>query len=192
MGLFGGKPRERVSAEVLIVDADVYTNIGGADGVYGGPSEKQLARSAAVKTARFHVRITLPDGGPEVTSQTPKITGDGPHIRQIAWAKGRVRTYVLYDPAHPGKCEIDSERLEREFGAIERPDGEQRRLAIPYQESLAVNVTRAGVAQALPGMTRPAEGADDVGKLSELAELHASGALSNEEFAAAKARLLGI
>ena len=43
------------------------------------------------------------------------------HIRQIAWAKGRVHTYVLYDPGHPGKCEIDTERLEREFGALKRP-----------------------------------------------------------------------
>ncbi|MEZ5171404.1 MAG: SHOCT domain-containing protein [Acidimicrobiia bacterium] len=34
-------------------------------------------------------------------------------------------------------------------------------------------------------------GGDDVAKLQELATLHASGALTDEEFAAAKAKILG-
>lgn len=37
----------------------------------------------------------------------------------------------------------------------------------------------------------PAGGDDSVAKLKELAEMHQSGALSDEEFAAAKAKLLG-
>ena len=42
-----------------------------------------------------------------------------------------------------------------------------------------------------PAAPAPAAGGDSVGQLKELADLHQSGALSDEEFAAAKAKLLG-
>jgi len=48
-------------------------------------------------------------------------------------------------------------------------------------------------AQAAPAApaAAPAESADVSGQLQELASMHASGALSDEEFAAAKAKVLG-
>jgi hypothetical protein len=43
-----------------------------------------------------------------------------------------------------------------------------------------------------PPYTAPAPGTDTITELEKLARLHESGALSVEEFAAAKARVLGV
>jgi hypothetical protein len=43
-----------------------------------------------------------------------------------------------------------------------------------------------------PAYTAPAPGTDTIAELAKLARLHESGALSVEEFAAAKARVLGV
>jgi hypothetical protein len=43
-----------------------------------------------------------------------------------------------------------------------------------------------------PAYTAPAPGTDTIAELEKLARLHESGALSVEEFAAAKARVLGV
>ena len=43
-----------------------------------------------------------------------------------------------------------------------------------------------------PAYTAPAPGTDTIAELEKLARLHESGALSDEEFAAAKARVLGV
>ena len=45
--------------------------------------------------------------------------------------------------------------------------------------------------QAAPAQAAPAAAADPVQQLKELGELHASGVLTDEEFAAQKAKLLG-
>ena len=194
VGLFGSKSGERVSAQARIVDLDVYNNIGGSYQAVeqSGPSERQIARDVAEKLARFHVLITPPDGGQELSSRTPKIKGNGPHITQINWARGRVQTYVLYDPGHPSHCEIDTDRLEREYGPIDGPDGPEHRLAIP---SPSANIELSGdtsvLVEGFKHAQRPAGGDDEVDELNKLAELHSSGALTDAEFAAAKTRLLG-
>jgi hypothetical protein len=54
----------------------------------------------------------------------------------------------------------------------------------------AYSATRK-VAQYTPASPGPAAPEDPVGRLSELARLHESGALSDAEFAAAKAKVLG-
>ena len=46
-------------------------------------------------------------------------------------------------------------------------------------------------AEPAPAQAAPGAADDPVAKLKELGELHASGVLSDEEFAAAKAKLLG-
>ena len=52
---------------------------------------------------------------------------------------------------------------------------------------------QAAAAAAAPAPAAPAPAADDTtAKLTELANLHAQGILSDEEFAAAKAKALGI
>jgi len=52
------------------------------------------------------------------------------------------------------------------------------------------NEAEAAAAQAPPAQAPPAD--PTVEKINELAQLHASGALTDEEFAAAKAKALGI
>jgi hypothetical protein len=42
-----------------------------------------------------------------------------------------------------------------------------------------------------PPPPAPASGNDDIGELQRLADLHSSGALTDDEFAAAKAKVLG-
>ncbi len=56
------------------------------------------------------------------------------------------------------------------------------------------NEAEAAAAQAPPAQAPPAAAPADptVEKINELAQLHASGALTDEEFAAAKAKALGI
>ena len=60
------------------------------------------------------------------------------------------------------------------------------------QASAAYDATnQAPPAEYVPPAPAPS-GASDVDQLSKLAELHSSGALSDEEFGAAKSKLLGI
>jgi hypothetical protein len=57
------------------------------------------------------------------------------------------------------------------------------------QAQAAEAVAPAPIAEPLPG---PAEDGVDMAQLEKLAELHTAGILSDEEFAAAKAKALGI
>ena len=67
--------------------------------------------------------------------------------------------------------------------------GPEHRLAIPSQDaSIKVSGDLSGLGAAFAQAEPPAGGDGDVDRLSKLAELHASGALTDEEFAAAKAR----
>jgi hypothetical protein len=192
--LFGAKSGEHVSAQARVVALDVYNHMGGSYQVVGqsGPSNRQIAGDAVEKLARFHVLITPPDSGPEVSSTTPKIKGNGRHITQINLARGRAHTYVLYDPGHPSTCEIDTDRLEREYGPIDGPHGPEHRLAIPSPHAdIEVSGDSSVLGEGFKHAQQPAGGDDEVEKLNKLAELHSSGALSDDEFATAKARLLG-
>jgi hypothetical protein len=182
----------RVSAQARIVDLDEYYWWGGT--YQGNRSTRQTKgqrerRATHERHVRFQVLITPPDGGPEVNSKTPKIKGSARQIGEIGWSLRQVHTYVLYDPGHPSKCEIDTERLDREYGSVDGPHGPEHRLAIPIPDQNAnIQVLSA---EDVTHAQQPAGGDDDVDKLNKLAEMHSSGALSDDEFAAAKARLLG-
>jgi|DEB0MinimDraft_6_1074348.scaffolds.fasta_scaffold95786_2 hypothetical protein len=60
-----------------------------------------------------------------------------------------------------------------------------------HNRNMRSQPAQAAPAPAAPAPTAPA-GDDTAAKLQELAELHAKGVLSDEEFAAAKAKALGI
>jgi membrane protease subunit (stomatin/prohibitin family) len=64
----------------------------------------------------------------------------------------------------------------------------QRRQAARYDEQDAQQYQE----QQPQAAQAPPEPADDSAKLQELAQLHTQGVLTDEEFAAAKAKLLGI
>ncbi len=196
MPLFSRKS-EKVSARARIVSLDVYNHLGGAVSNVGfqHASEREIARNHETKTAVFKVRITPPGGGPDVESETGKVTGDGAHITQINMNRGAAETYVLYDPARPKHCEIDTERLESEFGPLQRPPGTATRLAMPSARQPDVAPASASSALAATiaaqaGTAAPA-GASEADELVKLAALHSAGALTDEEFSAAKQRILG-
>lgn len=161
--------------------ADTYTPTGGA-----------------TLHSKIWVRVTPDDGGPTFQSQASAWGGDEEHLQE-----GH-ETYVRYDPAHPERCDIDRDRLEHEFGRV----GHKRRSSIPSWVTDERNAERKARADGTlapgekydplahvrvwsPDDPEPARPADDVvTSLKNLSELHASGALTDSEFAAAKARLL--
>jgi hypothetical protein len=121
--------------------------------------------------------------------------GDEEHLVRGHW------TYVLYDPEHPDQCDIDSDRLVKEFGRV---DGKKRRTSVPQwvsdewakQKLEPADEQGAEVASSTPiadaaQSAESAPGAEGmVAGLKDLAQLHAAGALSDAEYAAAKSRLL--
>jgi hypothetical protein len=126
-------------------------------------------------------------------------------------------TYVHYRSDQPQRCEIDKDRLTREFGELY---GGKQRLLIPRETSdgwfadpaaaeppaalpAAVPEPSAALPAAAPEPSAAAAAAADavtvaeappeglVAELAQLAQLRDAGSLSEAEFAAAKARLLG-
>ena len=140
--------------------------------------------------SRIRVRVTPDDAGPQFESGARAWGGDEEHLVEGHW------TYVLYDPEHPGQCDIDGDRLMKEFGPGK---GKKRRTSIPQwwaKEKFegVVQDPEQIVVVSNPGSQHPAESGtgsgDVVTGLKDLAQLHASRALSDVEFAEAKSRLL--
>jgi hypothetical protein len=67
--------------------------------------------------------------------------------------------------------------------------GQRRTEQNQYNEQAAYSQTQAAPPSAAPA---PAAPADSTAALERLAKLHESGALNDEEFAAAKSKLLGL
>jgi Short C-terminal domain len=65
-------------------------------------------------------------------------------------------------------------------------------LRVAAGAAMATVAYKAGRAPPPPAYIAPAPGTDTIAELEKLARLHESGALSVEEFAAAKARVLGV
>jgi hypothetical protein len=84
-------------------------------------------------------------------------------------------------------------RKEDDVGLFLRPRRNLLRVAAgrdAYDERAAA-AYEAVPAPPPPAYAAPAAGTDTIAELEKLARLHESGALSDEEFAAAKARVLG-
>jgi hypothetical protein len=121
---------------------------------------------------RIRVRVK-PEGGSEFESEA-KVRAHS------SFAVENRETYVLYDPDAPDRCDIDYERLEQEFGRTELtcfpapdpvPDSPDAPSSTPESDSAEEDPIVAG--------------------LTQIDVLHKTGGLSDAEFAAAKARLLG-
>ena len=191
MGLFD-RSSERVSVRAHIVDIDVYSHYQGPAGAVTNLNDRAMAHLHAEREARLHVRITPPGGGPEIMAKTPIMKADGNEVMSISRSRGGdCWTYVLFNPRHSGKCEVDRDRLDAEFGPLPDAIKPHQRIRIPAAPA-ASTPTVVTSAAAFAALATPRATADDaVDKLAKLAELHAQGALTDDEFTAAKERLLG-
>ncbi len=136
----------------------------------------------------LRVRVIPDNGQPEFESELSKW---GKAVNEAYYQAGRW-TYVLYDPERPDCCEIDRDRLAKQFGL--RPDGDRPHLIPRDPTGVQVSVTGPRTGAPTPSTASPDStqtGDDLVAGLSRLADLRAAGTLSDAEFAAAKARLLG-
>lgn len=142
--------------------------------------------------AKLHLRVKPDSGGAEFESDATVRDGDQEHL------DARHLTYVRFDPAHPEQCEIDRERLEREFGQVGYGRHPEKRNTIPLGVSQELARQAFGGEQppagSAPEVTSPpltaADSSDVADQLAKLARMHADGTLTDEEFAQAKARLL--
>jgi Short C-terminal domain len=132
-------------------------------------------RSPVGEKIRVRVR---PDGQPAFESEA--------HVRSgSSFPLEGHDTYVLFDPESPDHCEIDYERLSTEFG-------ETSLASFPPSASDDGAKGGAGSGTSTEQSEPAPEAAPDemVDGLAKLGVLHANGTLTDEEFTAAKARLL--
>jgi hypothetical protein len=103
-------------------------------------------------------------------------------------------TYVLYDPEHPERCDIDYDRLEKEFGLTNLScfpspsDGVSALHDVPTSvpqspEPAAESSSNQGEA--------PVDADPTLDQIARLDELHRSGTLTDAEFAELKSRVIG-
>jgi hypothetical protein len=90
---------------------------------YGIAGNPRLGYTMPSRHTVWRVRVVPDNGKPEFESRV-SIWGEtqSGRLEQGNWAYPW--TYVLYDPDKPDECEIDTDRLAKEFGSIEK--GEQR------------------------------------------------------------------
>jgi hypothetical protein len=177
------KNTETVSARAYVLDVHESHLLRGFS--TNDPYQQASGKSEHTK---FQMRITPPDNGPEFESEA-SVWGEVGMLRS-----GRM-TYVRYTPEDPSHCDIDIDRLAKEFGP--RDEG-KRRMTIPPDRARGRGTegssgprieNRSGVS--LPFLQQPATASDGLAtELTRLAELHASGALTDAEFATAKSQLL--
>ncbi len=168
VGFLRSSPKRSVSARAQLT---THHDIGGASIRQDG-----IGQSSSLHTT-FHLRVAPVNGEPEFDSQMSVWGNDGNHLQPGRW------TYVQYDPDHPDRCELDKDRLAKEFDPLY--DG-RRRVMVPKDVSDAWFKSTDAHADA------PAsEPTGLVADLARLADLRAAGTLSEAEFAEAKARLLG-
>jgi hypothetical protein len=185
MGFLRKKPNaaQTVSARAYVLDVHESRLLRGMSA-----SDPYQQASGKSEHTKFQLRITPPDGGLEFESEA-SVWGEAGLLRS-----GRM-TYVRYAPDDPSHCDIDIDRLAKEFGP---KDEGKRRMTMPSdrarrrgsESSSGPRIeNRSGVN--LPFLPQPATASDGLTtELSRLAELHASGGLTDAEFAAAKSQIL--
>jgi hypothetical protein len=134
MGLFARKSRLAGRGRAAILEADgatlQRTSVAGSGSVSIGVPVR----------SKLRLRVVPDDGLPGFESSLAVWGGDQGHFDALHW------TYVRYDPNHPGRCEIDTGRLEEEFGPV---DGSKRRNTVP------ISVSREWTRQATPTSRGP-------------------------------------
>jgi hypothetical protein len=154
------------------------------ESVNPGGSGKSLHSTCAL-------RVTPDDGRPDFESHMSVWGGDADRLQIGRW------TYVLYDADKLDHCDLDKDRLAKEFGSV----GGKHPVMVPRDVSNAwypgnsgadspsgPTVTHWGATSGQPPATPPTPDLAD--QLTKLADLRDRGVLSQPEFEAQKAKLL--
>jgi hypothetical protein len=142
-------------------------------------------RSTSVGHETCRLRVTPEDGQPEFESE---LSLWGNAANDVYYTPGRW-TYVLYDPAKPERCEIDRDRLAKEFGL--RPDGGKPHMIPREPGTPTISISGPGTEAIAALLTpKPESTADIADELTKLADLRDRGVLTEAEFDAQKAKLL--
>jgi hypothetical protein len=171
------RPRSKRSASAKAQFVSIHdglvskTSLGHQGGV--------TATSVGHETCRL--RVTPEDGQPEFESE---LSLWGSAANDVNYTAGRW-TYVLYDPDKPDRCEIDRDRLAKEFGL--RPDGGKPHMIPRDPATLGISITGPGT-EALASLLTPKP--DVAEELTKLADLRDRGVLTEVEFEAQKAKIL--
>lgn len=101
------------------------------------------------------------------------------------------RTAVVAGTATAVSGRVQHRQQERYYNEAQEQQYAAEQQQAAMDQAAAQAVANAQAAQAAQAPAAPAGGGDDMmAKLSQLAQLHAQGILSDEEFSAAKAKLL--
>jgi Short C-terminal domain len=170
VGFLGGKSKGTVSARAQLTTFHDSKLLAGS--VNPGGSNKSLHST-------FVMRVTPEGGGAEFESHMSVWGNDADHLQPGRW------TYVRYNPDKPDRCDLDKDRLEKEFGSEFR----KHPVMVPREVSGEwSNGQTAGAAASRP-QTPPAK-PDVTDQLTKLADLRDRGALTQAEFEDQKAKLL--
>jgi hypothetical protein len=106
----------------------------------------------------FTMRVTPEDGQPEFESQMSVWGNDADRLQAGRW------TYVLYNPEKPDSCELDKDRLAKEFG----PGGQGHPVMVPRDVSAAWFQSGSG-SPAAAGPAPPEPKGDRMARMMALA-----------------------
>jgi hypothetical protein len=179
VGFLGSRSKRTASAKAQFVNIHDGLVSKSSVGNQGGIT------STSVGHEKCRLRVTPEDGQPEFESE---LSLWGNAANDVYYTPGRW-TYVLYDPAKPERCEIDRDRLAKEFGL--RPDGDKPHMIPRDPAKLGISITGPG-SDALAALLtpKPASTADIADQLTKLADLRDRGILTEAEFETEKAKLL--
>jgi hypothetical protein len=185
VGFLRGKSKGTLSARAQLTTFRDSKLLAGS--VNPGGSNKSLH-------SMFVMRVTPEDQGPEFESQMSVWGSDADHLQTGRW------TYVRYDPAKPDHCDLDKDRLEKEFGSEFRKhpvmvprevSGEWFKTQAASDGPPAAGATESRQEKLIALAADPGAMRLDVpDQLTKLADLRDRGALTQAEFEAQKAKLL--
>jgi hypothetical protein len=194
MGFLGSKRSASAKAQVL--------------GEHDGLNQKwSPAMGGITESSSLHMtcklRVVPDDGRPEFESQL-SLWGNSAnyYLTEGRW------TYVRYNPDKPDKCDLDVDRIVKEFGRNDRTGMQAVMIPTNVSDAWGLGTGSVGAGPGTPSsfvppsMTRdfkaktgaPASNAgsksDVADELTKLADLLGRGLLSQAEFDAQKAKLL--
>jgi Short C-terminal domain len=165
---------KRATATVVEIAEKGMAVTRGAEGVIGNTE-------LALKT---HLRVQ-PDDEPEF--EVKKRFS----FPQLAVPSAGQTVPVIYDPADHDKIIVDYSPEAQQSAAFTAAGIDPNQISQLMQQAQQAQANAGQMPAGMPGMAQPAAAPDPVTQLEKLAKLKESGALTDAEFEAEKAKILG-